>query len=70
MSHWPSGFFCACVILNSAVGGAQEQPADARRLSELSIEDLMKVDVITASRAEEKLARATSVKARPASTSR
>jgi len=27
--------------------GAQEQPADARRLSELSIEDLMKVDVIT-----------------------
>jgi hypothetical protein len=52
---------CVCLALAPAMAVAQEQNPGAERVSELSIEDLMKVDVVTASRVEEKLTRAASV---------
>jgi outer membrane receptor for ferrienterochelin and colicins len=52
---------CACLSLTAAVGIAQGQSSSPAKLSELSIEDLMKVEVVTASRTEEKLTRATSI---------
>jgi outer membrane receptor protein involved in Fe transport len=44
-----------------ALAMASPQAAPAKPLSELSLEDLMQIDVVTASRSEEKLTRATSV---------
>jgi outer membrane receptor for ferrienterochelin and colicin len=51
----------ACLSVVPAVAAAQDQNPGVERVSELSIEDLMKVDVVTASRVEEKLTRAASV---------
>lgn len=51
---------CAFLIVSPAVAGAQGQ-SPRPSLSELSIEDLMSLRVVTASRAEEPFTRATSV---------
>ena len=51
----------ASVSLAPFAALAQERSPRVESVSELSIEDLMKVEVVTASRTEEKLTRATSV---------
>ena len=53
-----SALFSVCLALAPGVALAAEQNTRGRQLSELSIEDLMKVEVVTASRADEKLTRA------------
>jgi len=50
---------CLCLLAPTAVMAQEQSPR--QRLSELSIEDLMNVEVVTASRTEERLTRATSV---------
>jgi outer membrane cobalamin receptor len=51
----------ACTVLLSAGASAEQQPAAPRGLYDLSLEDLMQLEVVTASRLEEKLTRSTSV---------
>ena len=55
------GLACAGLMLVPAAAAAQEPRSDVERISELSIEDLMNVEVMTASRGQEKLTRAASV---------
>ena len=63
LAHLPltlSGLFSVCLALAPAAM-AQGQTTRGRQLSELSLEDLMQVQVVTASRVDEKLIRASSV---------
>jgi hypothetical protein len=55
------GIFAVWLGLAPPIALAQGRSPRVESVSELSIEDLMKVDVVTASRTEEKLTRATSV---------
>jgi len=56
---WASAFVCASVTPQTALAGQQVPPPT--NFYDLSLEDLMQIDVVTASRLEEKLTRSTSV---------
>jgi outer membrane receptor protein involved in Fe transport len=51
----------ACASLAPATANAGQRPATPARLYDLSLEDLMQIEVFTASRLDEKLTRSTSV---------